>query len=264
MCTLSAILLRSGTLRVVMNRDERDDRPPALPPAWHDLNQPPARAIWPTDAKAGGTWFAATTHGLVFAIMNVSEQAAPPTQSPSSPANLAAIPDASYAPHTKLSRGSIIPSLVASQDLTAAITAAKSIRVADFPPFQLIIFAHKGNSLHTKVLRWNTIDTTFNEYTAASACFASSGLGDAKVQHRLTLFQKMLAANPTNHATAQDEFHHHQWPKSPHLSVLMRRPNHRTVSITTATLTPPAPIPAHNLSNSRPQLLIEMHYEPIP
>lgn len=229
MCTLTAILVdasselpadRSG-LRVVMNRDERDDRPAALPPQWRDLESGAGRGIWPTDAKAGGTWIAATTHGLVFALMNVSEPVA------------GGGADASYLPHEKLSRGKIIPELVAARSFHDAMAAASAIRVKEYPPFQLIVFARDGGSLQTGVLRWNGVEAKAMNYRGSSACFASSGLGDHLVQSRLGLFDDMLSNDGTSLPVTQDNFHRHQWSDAPHLSVLMRRPNHRTVSITT-------------------------------
>ena len=211
-----------------MNRDERDDRPAALPPQWREVDGGLGRAIWPTDAKGGtgGTWIAATTRGLVLALMNVSEA-------------VAAAPDVSYRAHDKLSRGGIIPGLVGAKDFDATMIAAREIRHGDYPPFQLVVFARDGTSLQTGVVRWNGVEPRLHTYRGGHACFASSGLGDHLVQHRLSLFEDMLANDTTSPSMTQDNFHRHQWHDAPHLSVLMRRQGHRTVSITTAAVLAP-------------------------
>lgn len=231
-----------------MNRDERDDRPAAEPPQWRDVGVQSTRAIWPTDAKAGGTWIAATTRGLVFALMNVSEPAA---------ANSA--PDASYSPHAKLSRGTIITELVGANDFDEAVQLARAIRVGEYPPFQLIVFARDAKSLHSGVVRWNGVEAKFNTFRGAYACFASSGLGDHLVQSRLSLFDEMLASDGTRPAVTQDNFHRHQWDHATHLSVLMRRPQHRTVSITTVVVH----TPRQGTNASTEYHDVEMFYDPI-
>jgi hypothetical protein len=68
-------------------------------------------------------------------------------------------------------------------------------------------------------------------FSSTAACFASSGLGDALVQTRLPLFEQTMGTDLS--PGAQSRFHQHRWPDSPPTSVLMSRPAHRTVSITT-------------------------------
>lgn len=224
MCTLSVIALRAANratthgYRVVMNRDERDDRPLARPPEIHLYQGTPALA--PVDALAGGTWIAVNTHALTFTLMNRTDAAKPaPPQRP-------------------LSRGLIIPALAHLARLDDVIAAARALDWSRYPPCRLTIFAPPSGpntSPRIATFSWSGASTNpkLDEsiFTSDAACFASSGLGDALVQTRLPLFKQTVHAGPG--PVAQSRFHQHRWADSPPTSVLMSRPAHRTVSITT-------------------------------
>lgn len=232
MCTLSIIAIRASVratgddsprpparsaYRVVMNRDERDDRPDARPPALHRFQS--TAAIAPIDALAGGTWIAANEHALTFTLMNRTDER---------PVAIRSRPDKA------LSRGLIIPALAHHASLAAAIDAAKSLDWSYYPPCRLTIFA-PGNAADapptTASFSWSGEALSESVFARDAICFASSGLGDYLVQTRLPLFDQSM--QPTPDPSTQSRFHRHQWPDSPPTSVLMSRPAHRTVSITT-------------------------------
>jgi hypothetical protein len=243
MCTLSIIpLTRRGTtigFRVVMNRDEERGRVPALPPA----RQPPgpeslARATWPTDPAGGGTWIAAADSGLVLCLLNGN----PDTPRPR--------------PNGARSRGTIIPSLIDSLETPHALAQqlARSDLTA-FPPFRLVAARMVSTgTLEIADVRWDGASAAVGTFTPP-ACFASSGLGDTKVQCRLPLFDEVVAhSKPADARTAQDRFHHHTWADRPELSVMMSRADARTVSVTTVEVIADAPGPN----------TINMWYQPVP
>ena len=79
MCTLT--LLRAPWVddwtgepplwRLVFSRDERRNRPQALPPEETVVDG--VHVVAPIDPVGGGTWLAVTSAGLVFALMNEYE-----------------------------------------------------------------------------------------------------------------------------------------------------------------------------------------------
>ncbi len=68
MCTVTVIPSGAG-FRLVSNRDELRTRPPCEAPKVRTLESG-ARAIWPADRLAGGTWIAASDRGLALTLLN--------------------------------------------------------------------------------------------------------------------------------------------------------------------------------------------------
>jgi len=252
MCTLSIIPSRpdgpAGPVvgfRVVASRDEQRDRPPALAPRWRPLNPllaadpAPApvatRGIWPTDPRGGGTWIGGSDIGLVLALLNMNPEPPP------------ALPGA------LVSRGAIIPRLIASPSADAAMTTLEAIELDRFAPFRLVAI-HADDDGAPRVLEasWDRSRFGIRAWPGAWACFASSGLGDSRVIPRVRLFEGLMSqGDPT--PEVQDRYHLHVWPDRPALSVLMARPDARTVSITTVEVGPrPGALP-----------LVRMHYKPV-
>lgn len=201
---------------MVSSRDEQRSRPPATPPAWHTTNG--TRAIWPTDTLAGGTWIAASQHGLVLAILNLN---------PDPPVNLRGV-------RGLLSRGGVIPALIAQPDAASAMEGLRHLPLDRFAPFRLIAASGAGDQSSGRVLeaRWDRDALALREHSGPAVCFVSSGLGDHLVKDRLGLFVTSLAGEVS--AGAQDEFHNHQWADRPEVSVRMSRSDARTVSVAAA------------------------------
>jgi hypothetical protein len=217
MCTLSIIPLKNG-YRVVCNRDESRGRPPATPPAWRAL--PGAgglRAVWPTDTQAGGTWIASGEHGLTLALLNLNLEG---VHGPSRGA---------------VSRGLVIPALLAQGHAADAIAALRKLDLDRFAAFRLVaIDGGQGRECVVEA-RWNRAELLVQSHGASPACFASSGLGDELVLPRLELFRTIVVSGGCD-ARAQDGFHDHVWPDRPEVSVRMSRAEARTVSRTSVTV----------------------------
>jgi hypothetical protein len=142
------------------------------------------------------------------------------------------LPDAPPPPDPKaaISRGRIIPSLIDSTSTDAALEHLGALDLPRYMPFRLVVCERDARP-GVRVARWDGRDLTFSEPTAAPMVLASSGLGDAIVQVRLPQFASMLeTSGPT--LQMQDAFHRFRWPEQDHTSVLMSRPDARTVSIT--------------------------------
>ncbi len=224
MCTVTFIPMKTSRgpgLRVVCNRDEQRDRPDASPPAWREA-APGVRAVWPMDTLACGTWIAAAAHGLVLCLLNGNPEPKP------------ALPPA----EELLSRGGLIPSLIAAADAERAMEDLSGLALDRYAPFRLVA-AGLGHDGSPRVFdsAWDARRLVTTRHGPGPACFVSSGLGDSKVAARLGLFDAMvrpLCADPAQDAAhAQDRYHTHAWPGRPEISVMMSRAAARTVSVTT-------------------------------
>jgi Transport and Golgi organisation 2 len=231
MCTVSIISTSEPGFRLVTNRDVERTRPLGRAPTWHTLGR--ARAIWPTDAMAGGTWVAATDRGLVLCLLNKYME--PP-------------PDLSGV-RVLVSRGTIIPRLAEAADGAGAMEALASMDLDAIAPFRMLACDAFAGAVRVLEADWDRRELRRLDHTTP-ACFVSSGLGDSKVLVRLPLFEQAVRQDDPD---AQDAFHRHVWPDRPEVSVLMRRRDARTVSITSVEV---------GLAGPRPR--VEMSYEPIP
>lgn len=209
MCTVTIIPTTDGGVRLVTNRDELRTRAAALPPERRILRSGLV-AGWPTDPDAGGTWVAASSRGLCLSLLNVNIDATPARNS------------------LTLSRGSIIPNLIDSATPSVVIERLQRSPLERFMPFRLIA----ADASEVAAFRWDGATATIETSELSPRCFVSSGLGDARAQPRLILWEQWLAEHGVS-PEAQDSFHEHQWPDQPEVSVRMERHDARTVSVST-------------------------------
>lgn len=231
MCTVTLIPIHRAHgvgFRLVFSRDEQRERVDAVAPAWRRLADG-TRAIWPTDAKAGGTWIAGSESGLLLCTLNANLEPAP------------AMPPSALLS----SRGEIIPALIALPGVDAAASVLGGMDLNRFAPFRLLaVEPMRGESASDAGRRavlasWDRQTLRVVEVGPGPLCLASSGLGDSKVLPRLALFRDLVMRAGVTSAS-QDRFHRHAWPAMPEISVLMSRSDARTVSITTVEVTPQA------------------------
>ena len=212
MCTVT-IVATGGSVRVACNRDEQRTRPVALPPAAR--SKPAGTLIYPVDPVSGGTWIGASDRGFVAVLLNRHLVVRP-------------------APRRRLiSRGAIVPALLASGSFAAALSTARALDCAAFEPFTVVIVG-RDRSVALTPLGNGCAETTCG--LEAPLLFTSSSLGDDVVAPpRRALFDTMVrrARDPL---AAQRWFHRHQWHAAQHLSILMAREDAATVSRTTIDL----------------------------
>ena len=210
MCTVSLVPLANGR-RIVCNRDERSSRPRALAPRVVPIGR--RSAVFPIDPISGGTWIGVNDACLAFVLLNraLDERVGP----------------VSFAQ----SRGTIIPPLLGHDRLFVATEQAMAIDPTRFEPFRLIglqdsavvAITSNGQRLSRAVLRADH-----------PLLFTSSSLGDARVEiPRGDLFDRMVVNSRYGFERGQHRFHRHRWLRRPEISVVMRRPDARTVSRTT-------------------------------
>ena len=174
----------------------------------------------PRDGQAGGTWIAVTDAGVVFALLNLNPGRAHP------PGEAAA----DIGP--RLTRGAVIHELIQANTAPEALERTHALDPRAFPPFRVLACDRQGSWMEavstgtTMRRRLRTLD--------APLMRTSSGLGDdVVIEARRALFHTMLGNAEVATAAAQDRFHRHRWAGAGELSVLMSRPDARTVSITT-------------------------------
>ena len=211
MCTLSVVPSSDrSAVRLLFNRDERRLRPLAYPPAWHPAGG--GRAVWPVDAASGGTWIAASDHGLAFALLNADG----PRTGPGSP-----------------SRGTLIPAVAGAASLAELETRWRAIDTTGFAPFRLVAASMREIAVFAR----GCLEPSIMQVGRGDV-FSSSSLGDGLVEgpRRGVLLQLLReASDPWQ---AQTRFHHHAWPDRRHLSVMMSRTEACTVSCTEIILAP--------------------------
>ncbi|MDZ4828911.1 MAG: NRDE family protein [Phycisphaerae bacterium] len=225
MCTLTVIADKSTT-RVIMNRDEQRSRATALSPCERAIGA--ARVVMPIDPTSGGTWIAATSTGLIFAVLNRNTQHSTRR---------------SFA----RSRGSIIAELADAANVDDATNAAQRLVTSEFLPFRIIVV---GTVTVAEIVADAAVQSlaTHVHSLVEPLLFTSSGLGDQVVEApRRELFDRIFDSPAQHWAAAQREFHAHRWPERLAQSVHMARDEARTVSRTTIVRTPRS---------------IEMSYEP--
>ena len=236
MCTVSIIpLYVAGAtgFRLVSNRDELRTRPEALPPAVRRFGE--HRATMPIDPVSNGTWVAASDAGMAMALLNVNSL------------------HRAFAESPRLSRGVIIPHLLASDAARDALRAAQQLDPGDFPPFRLIVI---DRDAWGEVFSdgWD-LRTTVRPFDGKPLIFTSSGLGDALVEGpRRMLFDRLIRTADVC-PRRQDEFHDHQWPDRPQVSVRMSRADASTVSRTTIEMIDGRPTMRYVAWASRPSEL---------
>ncbi len=201
------------------SRDELRTRSPEQAPAWCMLGNG-LRACWPTDTDAGGTWVGVREDGFYLGLVNLN---APGEEL-----------DADRPDEFHISRGSLIPRLMESDNVHDAIKRLTSMDLRGIKPFRLLLVGPvEGGGFASEIARFGGSRVTLPvplEPVVRPRCLASSGLGDHLVQCRLPLFREMVVPDPS--VENQRAFHWHQWPDKLEYSVLMSRENARTASIT--------------------------------
>lgn len=211
MCTVTVVPDRDG-FRMICNRDERRDRPPALPPAVHRLGD--RTAVFPIDPHGGGTWVGLNDCGLAATLLNRTSE-------------VGGRPREVFA----RSRGVIIPALLGCASLDAALDAAVALDPGAFDLFRLLLVERMTTGILTS--DGGTISVETRTLTAP-LLMTSSSLGDSLVEEpRRRLFESMvLSKAPSEWLDAQSRFHVHRWRAQSEISVTMARADARTVSRT--------------------------------
>ena len=174
-----------------------------------------------SNPEGGGTWIAATGAGLIFALLNETEEFASAAQGVSSA--LKGRPEGLR--HT--SRGLVVTRLLSSRSLEEAQFRLGQLPLGRHRPVFLLVVGDAGvlEAVAAGGLRWR-----FHEPAARFVRTSSSVAPAATARKRLALFERLV---PSASTAAQDAFHQHHWPADPGASVIVCRPDAATVSLTT-------------------------------
>lgn len=211
MCSLSWVR-GDGAMTLVMNRDERRDRPPAMPPRrWPGVD---GGFVAPVDGEAGGTWIAARRTGVVLALLNhqLGRGALP-------------VPASSRA-----SRGVLVARLAAGGAVpdTARLRAAG---LASYAPFRLFV---TGPRLAPRVWTWNGVTVSARRLDPRAGFLTSSSWnGRAVIPARQARFRAFRRAHPALRRADLLAFHRQRdHPRGTPWAICMSREDACTVSET--------------------------------
>jgi len=212
MCTVTFIPHREG-YRLAMNRDERMSRAIASPPAVFQHRG--IDSIYPRDAE-GGTWIAANSWGIAFALLNWND---------------------TEALHIKIhSRGSVIPALIDATESQAAQFALCNLSLEGILPFTLLGFFPEEEVL--LMWRWNQSSPESQSISWELRQWCSCSLSDAQAaQRRGTTLALALRESDTGSQPWLRKLHASHVPGDRAFSTCVHRGDVETVSYTELTCT---------------------------
>jgi uncharacterized protein with NRDE domain len=208
MCTVSFIPA-NGTVIITSNRDEHMQRENAAAPDFYQLQH--KKIIFPKDARAGGTWFAAANNGIVCVLLNgaFKKHAAQP-------------------PYRK-SRGLILLEIMEAHK---PLSFFKELNLDGIEPFTLVLY--QPGLLHE--LRWDG-GTKYKKQLdiAGSYIWSSATLYSDEVStRREKLFQQFIHSSACITAADIHHFHANNNNDPENGFVINRETGMKTFSITQA------------------------------
>lgn len=215
MCTVTWCRSR-GAYELFFNRDERRARPDALSPRVQSAGA--VRFLAPIDPQGGGTWLAVNDRGVAAGLLNLYER------------------EAAAMPASPLSRGLLIPSLMASSSARDLASAAAAGGHAQFAPFVLVAvdpdFALQvrwdGRRVETAALEKRDLPVSTSSFDTA-----------AVLARRRARWTELVGGGLASPAVLE-AYHRSRDPAGGAYSVRMERQDARTVSISRIRVTPAA------------------------
>jgi hypothetical protein len=204
-------------LRLTFNRDERRSRATGLPPRIFDM--PYGRAVYPTDAEAGGTWLAANDHGVIACVLNF--YGAPSRDPLSSRAD-------------RVSRGQLPLRVVRGTDPSEAREDISLSDLSAFDPFILLVLKPSTEGWR---MEWDGGSARVTPLDPQAGMETTSSYHTHEVQ----AFRREMWAEASRKSDAPDalfDLHTRFLPDRPAWGCCMSRADASTVSITCVRLSP--------------------------
>ncbi len=158
MCTVTFTPSPNGYL-LAMNRDERITRGQAIPPTVVEIDS--VQALYPRDVQ-GGTWIAASSRGITFALLNWN--------------------DAGVVQPKTRSRGCVIPALMGCSSVRNADATLNRFEFRGILPFRLVGFFPSEKQIAE--WRWGQDSLIRESFAWDSRQWCSSSLSDAQATMR--------------------------------------------------------------------------------
>lgn len=208
MCTVSFVRANESVI-ITSNRDEHIERENAAAPELHLL--PGKKMIFPKDARAGGTWFAATDSGVVAVLLNGAFKKHIPR------------------PPYRKSRGLILLEIAGAGE---PLGFFEELDLDNIEPFTVVLY--QPGQLHE--LRWNGTNKYKKELDiAGNYIWSSSTLySDKIIAAREKLFQRFLHLPAAVSVNGIHDFHNNNNGDAENGFVINRQTGMRTFSITQA------------------------------
>ena len=210
MCTITYLPLSTGSFILTQNRDESPLRSPAVFPVKEERRG--RELLFPQDPQAGGSWMATDSQNRLLCLMNGGlgyHQPKPPYRRSRGQILLDAATDSFY-------------SFAANYDLTG------------IEPFSLLFFERNGKTFTISELRWSgalkyirTLDASRSHIWSAPQLYSGQ-----QQQEREKWFRHWLDTTSSLSSEAVLNFHLHDGKEQPGHSLLLRREQVKTVSIT--------------------------------
>ena len=208
MCTVSFVRVHDAAI-ITSNRDEHIQRENAAAPGFHQLQN--KKIIFPKDAKAGGTWFAAGDNGTVAVLLN------------------GAFKKHIARPPYRKSRGLILLEIMEADE---PLLFFKTLNLDNIEPFTIVLYQH--GSLHE--LRWDgndkhekALDITRNYIWSSATLYT-----DEVIEHRKNLFDRFIHSAAGITAVTVHDFHASNNGDDENGFVISRQTGMKTFSITQA------------------------------
>jgi hypothetical protein len=195
--------------QVFFNRDERRGRKPGLPPAARVEGG--TRFVAPLDGDHGGTWIAASEHGVTLCVLN-----GPP-----------ALPGDPRLATT--SRGTLPIALIGARDAARSAERLQGLDLRALPPFVLVALDPSGGGMQA---RWSGRSLAIELGPPSRQPLVSSSFGGDEVRlERLAVFREKLRDSDPSDATGFHLAYHASHEPAPGpASPCMHRPEAGTVS----------------------------------
>lgn len=207
MCTASW-LFAGEEFCLLFNRDERRVRPRGLPPRPAETGG--VRYLAPVDAAAGGTWIAVNEHGLLFALLNRTEEGVAPGSG-------------------STSRGSVIPALVGFSGASRANQGLAALDLRQCAPFRLLVRDPRSREMFCSAWNGTILDSVELDTNAGLLC--SSSLGDERVTRaRTPQWERLFEKDRPPRLEELRHFQRSHEPEPSAESVCMHRDDAETVS----------------------------------
>ena len=208
MCTVSFVRA-NGSVIITSNRDEHIQRENAAAPDFHIL--PGKKIIFPKDARAGGTWFAATDNGTVSVLLN------------------GAFKKHIAKPPYRKSRGLILLEII---EAGKPLSFFNSLNLDNIEPFTIVLY--QSDILHE--LRWDGTGKHVKQFDiSGNYIWSSSTLyTDEIIERRENLFKQFIHAPDGITTAGIYNFHASNNDDTENGFIINRQTGMKTFSITQA------------------------------
>jgi uncharacterized protein with NRDE domain len=208
MCTVSFVRVNDSVI-ITSNRDENRQRENAAAPAFHIL--PGKKIIFPKDARAGGTWFAASDNGIITVLLN------------------GAFKKHITQPPYRKSRGLILLEII---EAAKPLSFFNVLNLDNIEPFTIVLY--QPGQLHE--LRWDGTEKFVKQLDiAGNYIWSSSTLyTDEIIEQRQNLFQQFIRTPTGVTAAGIHHFHNSNNGDVENGFIINRETGMKTFSITQA------------------------------